>query len=188
VIKNTLAPGITVYKIDPSDIVESLNKLDSLDWVSEYVVDANDGNKALDDSYRNTKSIDIPVVYKELEAEEIKFFSDLFNKKFSIIEKDYEEDYYIKFKVHQPYKILRYEEGGKFDLHIDDAGATFRRASTVFYLNDNYEGGEIEFPSFNIKYKPEAGDFIMFPSSYAYRHKVNPVLSGIRYSIASWLR
>ena len=65
-IKNTLAPGITVYKIDPSDIVESLNKLDSLDWVSEYVVDANDGNKALDDSYRNTKSIDIPVVYKEL--------------------------------------------------------------------------------------------------------------------------
>jgi hypothetical protein len=46
VIKNTLAPGITVYKIDPSDIVESLHKLDRFDWVSEYVVDANDGNKA----------------------------------------------------------------------------------------------------------------------------------------------
>ena len=60
--------------------------------------------------------------------------------------------------------------------------------SSLFYLNDDYEGGEIEFPSFDIKYKPEAGDLIMFPSSYAYRHKVNSVLSGIRYSIASWLR
>jgi len=188
VIKNTLAPGITVYKIDQSDIVDNLHRLESLEWSSEYVIDANDGNKALDDSYRNTKSIDIPVICRDTDNEAIRFFSDLFNNKFSIIEKDYEEDYHIKFKVHQPYKILRYDQGGKFDLHIDDAGATFRRASTVFYLNDDYEGGEIEFPSFNVKYKPEAGDLIMFPSSYAYRHKVNPVTSGVRYSIASWLR
>lgn len=187
-IKNTLAPGITVYKTSSEDVVKELHRLEGLGWLSEYVVDANDGNKALDSSYRDTKSIEIPVAYKESEIEEIKFFSDLFNQKFSIIEKDYEEDYYIKFKVHQPYKILRYDQGGKFDLHIDDAGATFRRASTVFYLNDDYEGGEIEFPLFNVKYKPEAGDFIMFPSSYAYRHKVNPVISGTRYSIASWLR
>lgn len=187
-IKNTLAPGITVYKLDPSDIVNNLHKLLDLEWTSEYVVDANDGNKSLDDSYRNTKSIDIPVLFKDSDPEPIKFFSDILNAKFSIIEQDYEEDHYIKFKVHQPYKILKYDLGGKFDLHIDDAGATFRRASTVFYLNDDYEGGEIEFPSFSIKYKPSAGDFIMFPSSYAYRHRVTPVTSGVRYSIASWLR
>jgi hypothetical protein len=188
VIKKTLAPGITIYKIDQSDIIKNLYMLNNLSWESEYVVDANDGNKSLDSSYRNTISIDIPVICRDSDPDEIKFFSNMLNDIFSVIEKDYEEDYYIKFKVHQPYKILKYATGGKFDLHIDDAGATFRRASTVFYLNDDYEGGEIEFPSFGIKYKPEAGDFIMFPSSYAYRHRVTPVTSGTRYSIASWLR
>jgi hypothetical protein len=188
VIKKTLAPGIVVYSIDNSSILNEIELLSDKQWLFEYVVDANDGNKSLNNSYRNTKSIDIPAYIKKDDEDQIKIFSNLFNTTFSIIEKDYEEDYHIKFKVHQPYKILKYEPGGKFDLHIDDAGATFRRASTVFYLNDNYEGGEIEFPSFNVKYKPQAGDFIMFPSSYAYRHKVNPVVSGIRYAIASWLR
>lgn len=187
-IKNTLAPGIVVYKIDSSKIFKEIESLSNAEWLSEYVVDANDGNKSLDSSYRDTKSIDITAYSREEDEDYVKFFSNLFNKTFSEIEKDYEEDHYIKFKVHQPYKILKYDVGGKFDLHIDDAGATFRRASTVFYLNDNYEGGEIEFPSFNVKYKPQAGDFIMFPSSYAYRHKVNPVISGTRYAIASWLR
>jgi hypothetical protein len=188
VIKSTLAPGIVVYKIDSSKIFKEIESLSNAEWLSEYVVDANDGNKSLDSSYRDTKSIDITAYSREEDEDYVKFFSSLFNKTFSEIEKDYEEDHYIKFKVHQPYKILKYDVGGKFDLHIDDAGATFRRASTVFYLNDNYEGGEIEFPSFDVKYKPQAGDFIMFPSSYAYRHKVNPVISGTRYAIASWLR
>lgn len=187
-IKITLAPGIVVYKIDSSKIFKEIESLSNAEWLSEYVVDANDGKKSLDSSYRDTKSIDITAYAREEDEDYVKFFSSLFNETFSEIEKDYEEDHYIKFKVHQPYKILKYDVGGKFDLHIDDAGATFRRASTVFYLNDNYEGGEIEFPSFNVKYKPQAGDFIMFPSSYAYRHKVNPVISGTRYAIASWLR
>ena len=187
-IKQTLAPGIVIYKLDSSVIFKNIESLHDAESLSEYLVDANDGNKSLDSSYRDTKSIDIPSVLNKKDSEQMKFFSNLFNNTFSEIEKDYEEDHYIKFKIHQPYKILKYEPGGKFDLHIDDAGASFRRASTVFYLNDNYEGGEIEFPSFNVKYKPQAGDFIMFPSSYAYRHKVNPVVSGTRYAIASWLR
>jgi len=51
--------------------------------------------------------------------------------------------------------------------------------TTVTYLNDNYEGGEIEFPDLNIKVKPELGSTIMFPGTVI--HKVNPILSGVRY-------
>lgn len=51
--------------------------------------------------------------------------------------------------------------------------------TTVTYLNDNYEGGEIEFPDLNIKVKPESGSTIMFPGTVT--HKVNPILSGVRY-------
>jgi predicted 2-oxoglutarate/Fe(II)-dependent dioxygenase YbiX len=55
-----------------------------------------------------------------------------------------------------------------------------------FYLNDDYEGGEIEFPRFGLQVKPEPNQMIMFPSNYVYNHVVNPVTSGTRYAIVAW--
>jgi hypothetical protein len=52
--------------------------------------------------------------------------------------------------------------------------------TTVTYLNDNYEGGEINFPNDNITIKPKAGSLIMFPASTV--HEVKPVLNGVRYT------
>jgi predicted 2-oxoglutarate/Fe(II)-dependent dioxygenase YbiX len=51
--------------------------------------------------------------------------------------------------------------------------------TTVTYLNDDYEGGEIEFTDLNISLKPKAGSTIMFPASV--KHQVKEVLSGVRY-------
>jgi len=78
--------------------------------------------------------------------------------------------------------------GQKFVNHIDDHTDYHRRMSTIYYINDNYEGGEIEFPRFNVKYKPVANDFIIFPSNYMYNHSVSPVISGERYAVVSWAR
>jgi predicted 2-oxoglutarate/Fe(II)-dependent dioxygenase YbiX len=60
--------------------------------------------------------------------------------------------------------------------------------STIFYMNDDYEGGEIEFPRFNVSHKPEKNELIIFPSTYVYNHSVLPVTSGTRYAVVSWLR
>jgi predicted 2-oxoglutarate/Fe(II)-dependent dioxygenase YbiX len=54
------------------------------------------------------------------------------------------------------------------------------------YLNDNYEGGEIEFVNSGIKIKPEAGSIIFFPSNFLYVHEVHPITSGFRYSMPHW--
>lgn len=184
--KIELAPGILLYKNVFIDI--NLSNMDNLDWINEYVKDAKTGEIKLDYSQRNVISVDVPVVCTDADPENIKNFSNKFNMAFLDIEKDYCLKYSISLKSHQPYKILKYEKGGEFDLHSDDGGGTFRRVSTVYYINDDYLGGEISFPDFNIKIKPEAGDFLMFPSSFAYKHKVFPITEGIRYSIASWLR
>lgn len=56
--------------------------------------------------------------------------------------------------------------------------------TVICYLNDDYVGGEITFPQFDIKIKPAAGDLIMFPSRY--RHGVLQMHSGNRYSLPSW--
>ena len=83
---------------------------------------------------------------------------------------------------------MKYDVGGKFNEHNDDGGGRFRRVSTVFYINDNYEGGELEFINFDVKIKPKALDMVIFPSSYVYSHKVHEITNGTRYAIASWIR
>ena len=58
--------------------------------------------------------------------------------------------------------------------------------SGLLYLNDDYEGGEIEFPDIDIKMKPEAGTFIFFKGDKATMHKVNKVTRGERINLVSF--
>jgi Rps23 Pro-64 3,4-dihydroxylase Tpa1-like proline 4-hydroxylase len=82
--------------------------------------------------------------------------------------------------------VLRYEQdGGHLPAHIDH-GVSSRVLSTVTYLNDNYEGGEIEFRQSNVKIKPEKGSIVFFPSNYLYIHEVYPIINGTRYSMPHW--
>lgn len=68
----------------------------------------------------------------------------------------------------------------------------------VTYLNENYEGGEIEFlVGKNLfKYKPKKGDILVFPSgnpnfltenNESYYHSVNVVLDGEKYIVRQYL-
>jgi len=82
--------------------------------------------------------------------------------------------------------ILRYEDdGGHLPAH-QDLGVSSRLISTVSYLNDNYDGGEIEFRQSGVKIKPEAGSIVFFPSNYLYVHEIMPITSGTRYSMPHW--
>lgn len=85
------------------------------------------------------------------------------------------------------YNILKYEFGQHFESHYDGGSDTARSVSPILYLNDDYEGGEIEFTNFNLKIKPKAGTLYVFPANYAYRHTAHPVKSGIKYAIVTWL-
>ena len=71
---------------------------------------------------------------------------------------------------------------------MDDCAKFPRTVSVSAYLNDDYLGGEIEFPYFNISYKPKVGDILLFSSSFPYLHKVNQITSGTRYAVVNWYR
>jgi hypothetical protein len=53
----------------------------------------------------------------------------------------------------------------------------------LFYLNDDYEGGELYFPNQEIQFKPKAGAAYFFPGDLNYIHGVTEIKSGIRYVI-----
>jgi hypothetical protein len=93
-----------------------------------------------------------------------------------------------EIKNAETYSLLRYQPGEKYNLHYDGGTETSRSISVLIYLNDDYEGGEIDFPNFNTKIKPKAGTMILFPSNYAYAHIAHPVVLGTKYVIATWLK
>ena len=51
----------------------------------------------------------------------------------------------------------------------------------LFYINDDYEGGELYFPNQEIQFKPKRGAAYFFPGDMNYIHGVTEVKSGIRY-------
>lgn len=53
---------------------------------------------------------------------------------------------------------------------------------TVFYLNDDYVGGELYFPQHNIVFKTKARGAYFFPGDMNYIHGVNVVKEGCRYT------
>jgi hypothetical protein len=99
----------------------------------------------------------------------------------------YSQKHKISEMYHEDYSILRYRVGQEYKPHADGETGTGRAISAICYLNDDYEGGEIEFPNFNIKIKPESGMLVIFPSNYPYAHIAHPVKEGTKYAIVTWI-
>ena len=121
--------------------------------------------------------------------ETIKIVNDKCYKLISLAVKNYIENFEIgeEIKHVEPYGLLRYSSGQQYVRHYDGGTGSSRSISVLIYLNDEYEGGEIEFPHFNLKIKPKAGTLILFPSNYAYSHIAHPIISGTKYAIVTWL-
>lgn len=103
-------------------------------------------------------------------SEAAKVYADIY----SIDQKDL--DYALEALDHRGtrYGINKYYENEQMGPHVDwnefNSEITY---TIVVYLNDDYEGGELEFvkPEINVKIKPKAGSIVMFPSVEPYLHR-----------------
>jgi predicted 2-oxoglutarate/Fe(II)-dependent dioxygenase YbiX len=101
----------------------------------------------------------------------------------------YAERYKIREPFfHEGYSILKYGPGEEYKFHYDSGTEMGRALSVLVYLNSEFEGGELEFPNFGIKIKPQPGMLVLFPSNFAYGHIARPVTSGTKYALVTWLR
>lgn len=90
-------------------------------------------------------------------------------------------------------ELFAYPPGIGIGMHIDDHVANlqtgeviardeYRGITSILYVNDDFEGGEICFPDQNLIIKPKPGLFVLFPSNRKFRHAVKPITAGTRYS------
>ena len=89
---------------------------------------------------------------------------------------------------HEGYSLLKYSNNEQYKSHYDGTAASKRIISALAYLNDDFEGGELEFTNFGIKIKPQAGMLILFPSNFTYSHVAHPVTKGTKYAMVTWIQ
>lgn len=90
-------------------------------------------------------------------------------------------------KYWESFNFVKYGQDQHFQVHSDHGYSYICVLSSVGYINDDYEGGELFFDKLNLKIKPKAGDLYLFPSSYIYSHAAMPVTKGVKYSIVTML-
>lgn len=80
--------------------------------------------------------------------------------------------------------LVKFEKNYKMNEHADTAGDF----AVIYYLNDNYDGGEINFMDHNLKIKPKSNSFVTFPSNADYWHEVLENTGTERYSATQWFK
>jgi len=98
----------------------------------------------------------------------------------------------------EPLTILRYRPGQQYRPHHDAHGATpeaLREWTALIWLNDDYEGGETDFPDVGVRVKGGVGDLLLFHNvtggglpDQRMMHAGLPVTSGVKWMASRWIR
>ena len=114
--------------------------------------------------------------------------NELFIKTFSVV-MSFCRKMGIRESLHfdESFNVLKYQTGQEYKAHYDGGTATKRAISLILYLNDDYEGGHLEFTHQNLTIKPKPGMLVVFPSNYPYAHIAHPVTNGTKYAVVNWV-
>jgi len=103
---------------------------------------------------------------------------------------DYREEYQLSLKADEGFAVLKYGHGAQYKGHVDHASENQRVLSVIGFLNEDFSGGELVFPIFDVTIKPKKGSVVLFPSNFPFYHYVSPVGVAdetLRYSFSTWL-
>lgn len=84
--------------------------------------------------------------------------------------------------------LLKFEKGLFLRPHIDTESAESNHIASIYYINDDYIGGEICFPDFNINIKPKPNSLLYFPGNENYLHEVRKIIDGDRFTSSMWFQ
>lgn len=133
---------------------------------------------------------------------------ELVNKYVNLALLELEYSFTREMSLLYPAALRKYPQGTSLGIHCDgvslsDSGdsidylrdynpnsvhpTTLTEGAMVFYINDDYEGGELFFPDIDLEIKPKAGQLIAWPSGPLFEHGVKIISSGDRYVVSSFL-
>lgn len=110
---------------------------------------------------------------------DIKKSNDFLNKYTPKVQALLSKDHQIR-----TFFLAVYPVGAGILPHIDEPGEEklIDDIGVIYFLNDNFKGGEVYLPQWDFTYVPKAGDAVFFPIN-RYMHGVNFVTEGVRYAV-----
>lgn len=183
IINDLVPPG--TWGDDKSSIYIIENFIDV-----EHVNELHRYSRCNDDWYSNQHHSEwADRVHKNFTEETTrKIISSLVDKiKFTI-----DKEFNVVTAVHEM-QIVRWMTGNfqkphadKQDLDGKPNGSPSYDISSVFYINDDFDGGEIYFPNQSLTIKPTKNMLVFFPGDIHFLHGVKHVSSGERYTIPAF--
>ena len=92
------------------------------------------------------------------------------------------------------YRLMKYKKGSWIHPHVDhghietqDGKRSTTYGSCTINLNEDYTGGLFSFWGGKHKIKMKKGDAMIWPADYFWVHEVEPIESGVRYSVNCFL-
>ena len=150
----------------------------------------SDHNGRADEKYNKTR-----VIMDEIYIQQyMPFYNDLFQATLKVVNAYKKKHPYTKYMSSvrcTNFRVNKYIEGGFMSEHADAIHHShgqqygFPEVSILYFLNEEYEGGE--FVVSDIMYKPKKNSSIIFPANFMFPHYVKPVIKGTRYTIITWL-
>lgn len=186
-----LAPGIVIFDnvfLEAKNFIDRIEEKNTFWRPAEVLVNQNENTSGTNYLARDTDTIILPH-HTEVSGDNslLLHFTKKFHASIQPCLDQYLRHYAAKIEKFENPQLLRYGKGQKFHDHIDDHPFFTRRISMTFYINDDYEGGDIEFSRFNLRVKAKANQLLVFPSNFIYNHQVHPVTSNLRYVIVQWI-
>ena len=136
-------------------------------------------------------SIDVTILPSDLEKNGYNIFKD-YSDILCGLYNDYKASFKILPKMNvylSNLNIQKYNTGGHYQgFHTERTGkeSMHRMFAWMTYLNDVDDGGETYFPHYDLRFKPEKGKTLIWPSDWTHAHCGEIVKSGEKYIINGW--
>ena len=98
----------------------------------------------------------------------------------------------------EPLNILKYAPGQQYKPHHDGTSpdnVSVRNLTALIWLNDQFEGGETDFPKIKVRVRGSVGDMLVFRNVHSNGefdarmiHAGLPVTKGVKWMASRWIR
>ena len=188
----TLYPGLILYENASAHIEEitSLISEGNFPWTEAKILESRLKDYGTDHDHkkiRDASACSIPVEVDDNASYTEKRLSYLFNEVFDACGFDFLRKNSLDFVRREgAFGLIKYDKGQFILPHIDYAEEMPRKITMVFYPNDDYEGGNLEFPTLNMSLKPKANSMVVFlAKGEEFRHASSKIVSGTKYAVVS---
>ena len=197
--QSLVKPGHFGKSVDNVKIINNFIELDDLKVIEKFLPTINewmdagenqyaeDGTCTYDSSYWSDRQCSWDI----LERINIDVFN-IIDKYIQKMKVYLEDCFNVKLSTRPPV-IIKWRPGMEQRPHADKQMNDGRPnpfptydINSLIYYNDNFEGGELYYPDYDVIVKPKPGLAVAHPGDINYLHGVKPIISGERYTTPSF--